>query len=191
MLTGDELSAALASLPVLTQSGVAYRIIHAKYAGSALSSIGSLKFGGRYNPPQAFEALYLASNPVTALQEVNAVVQTETGLLGIKGPPRILLSVDYQLQAILDICHPENQSVLETNLSELIAAWRPLNAEEIVASTQILGSAAYNLQSIEALKVPSARDLNTYSLVVFVNRLSDNSSLRVYDDSGIIDAQLP
>lgn len=191
MLTGDELSAALAGLPALSESGVAYRIVHAKYAASTLSSIGSLKFGGRYNPPQAFEALYLASNPVTALQEVNAVVQTEDGLLGVKGPPRILLSVDYQLQAILDICHPENQSVLETNLSELIAPWRPLNAEGQMALTQMLGTAAYNLQSIEALKVPSARDPNTNNLVVFVNRLSDNSFLRVYDDSGIIDARLP
>ncbi|WP_071925507.1 RES family NAD+ phosphorylase [Chroococcidiopsis thermalis] len=60
-----------------------------------------------------------------------------------------------------------------------------------MALTQTLGSAAYNLQSIEAIKVPSARDPNTYNLVVFVNRLSDNSSLRVYDDSGIIDARLP
>lgn len=62
-----------------------------------------------------------------------------------------------------------------------------------MAPTQTLGSAAYNLQSIEALKVPSARDPNTYNLVVFVNRLSssDNSFLRVYDDSGIIDARLP
>jgi RES domain-containing protein len=191
MLTGSELSEALASLPVQAHSGVAYRIIHAKYAGSALSSIGSLKFGGIYNPPQTFEALYLASNPIVALQEVNAVVQTETELLGVKGPPRILLSVDYQLQTILDICHPDNQSVLETNLSELIAPWRPLNAEGIMAPTQMLGTAAYNLQSIEALKVPSARDPNTYNLVVFFNRLWANSSLRVYDDSGIIDAKLP
>jgi len=64
MLTASELSEALASLPVQAESGVAYRIIHAKYATSALSSIGSIKFGGRYNSPQAFEALYLASNPI-------------------------------------------------------------------------------------------------------------------------------
>ncbi|AFY91105.1 hypothetical protein [Chroococcidiopsis thermalis] len=32
MLTGDELNVALAHLPVLTQSEVAYRIVHAKYA---------------------------------------------------------------------------------------------------------------------------------------------------------------
>jgi hypothetical protein len=55
----------------------------------------------------------------------------------------------------------------------------------------MLGTAAYNLQGIEALKVPSARDPNTHNLVVFVTRLSTNSSLQVYDDSGIIDAQLP
>lgn len=85
LLTGSELSTALTNLLVQPESGVAYRLIHAKYASSALSAIGSLKFGGRYNPPQAFEALYLASNPLTALQEVSAVIQTETGLLGVKG----------------------------------------------------------------------------------------------------------
>lgn len=191
MLTGNELTQALASLPLQEEAGVAYRIIHAKYADSALSSIGSLKFGGRYNPPQAFEALYLASNPVTALQEVNAVIQTEGGLLGVKGPPRILLSVDYNLQAILNICNPNTQSVLGTDLSELIAPWRPVNAQELIAATQMLGTAVYNSQNIEALKVPSARDPNTHNLVILVERLRSDSSLRVYDDSGIINAQIP
>lgn len=191
MLTGKKLSEALASLPVQQETGVIYRIIHAKYSGSALSSIGSLKFGGRYNPPQTFEALYLASDPVTALQEVNAIIQTERGLLGVKGPPRILLSVDYGLQAILDICNPNTQSVLETTLSELIFPWRPINAQRQLAPTQIFGTAVYDLQSIEALKVPSARDPNTYNLVILVERLKSDSSLRVYDDSSIINAQIP
>jgi RES domain-containing protein len=191
MLTGNELINTLVTLPVLSESGVAYRLIHAKYAGSALSSIGSLKFGGRYNPPQTFEALYLASNSVTALFEVNAVVQTASGLLGVKGPPRILLSIDYRLNAILDINNLDVQIALETSLPELIAPWRPINAQGIVAPTQMLGAAVYGLQSIEALKVPSARDPSTYNLVVFADRLVRNRSLRVYDDSGIIDAQLP
>ena len=191
MLTGNELINALGELPVLPESGVAYRLIHAKYAGSALSSIGSLKFGGRYNPPQAFEALYLASHPVTALAEVNAVVQTASGLSGVKGPPRILLSIDYRLSAILDLNNLDIQNALETSLPELIAPWRPINAQGIIAPTQMLGSAAYERRSIEALKVPSARDSSTVNLVVFADRLLGNSSLRVYDDSGIIDAQIP
>jgi len=52
----SELINTLASLRVVPESGVAYRLIHAKYSGTALSSIGSLKFGGRYNLPQTFEA---------------------------------------------------------------------------------------------------------------------------------------
>lgn len=191
MLTGSELTQALASLSLQEEAGVAYRIIHAKYADSALSSIGSLKFGGRYNPPQAFEALYLASNPVIALQEVNAVIQTASGLLGVKGPPRILLSVDYKLQAILDICAPDTQSVLEITLGELIAPWRAVNAQGHLALTQVLGTAVYDLQSVEALKAPSARDPNTHNIIVFVDRLRADSALRVYDDSGIINAQIP
>lgn len=159
MLTGDELINTLVTLPVSSEEGVAYRLIHARYAGNALSSIGSLKFGGRYNPPQTFKALYLASNPVTDLQEVNALVQTASGLLGVKGPPRILLSVDYKLNAILDINNLDIQSALETSLPEIIEPWRPINAQGIVAPTQRLGAAVYGLQSIEALKVPSARDI--------------------------------
>lgn len=191
MLTGNELINTLVTLPVLSEEGVAYRLIHAKYAASALSSIGSVKFGGRYNPPQTFEALYLASNPVTALQEVNALVQTTNGLFGVKGPPRILLSIDYRLNAILDINNLDIQIALEISLPELIEPWRPINAQGIVALTQKLGATVYSIQSIEALKVPSARDPSTYNLVVFPDTLAANSSLRVYDDSGIIDAQLP
>ncbi len=191
MLIGSGLIQALASLSVQEEIGVAYRVIHAKYAGSALSSIGSLKFGGRYNPPQTLELLYLANDPVTALQEVNAVIQTESRLLGVKGPPRILLSVDYRLQAVLDICNPNTQSVLKTTLTELIAPWRPVNAQGQLASTQILGTAVYDFKSIEALKVPSAREPKTHNVVIFVDRLRSNSLLRVYDDSGIINAQIP
>lgn len=66
-----------------------------------------------------------------------------------------------------------------------------MNAQGQIAPTQILGETAYNLQNIEALKVPSARDPNTYNLVIFPDRLTNNSLLRVYDDSGTINAQLP
>ena len=158
---------------------------------TALSSIGSLRTGGRYNVRGRFEALYLASSPVTALREVEVLVETADGLRGVKGPPRILLSVEYRLQAVLDLTDASAREALGTTLDELCAPWRPLDAAGQVAPTQLLGEVIRDDGSIEALRVPSARDRSTDNLVVLPDCLRDGSSLRVFDDSGLIDAHLP
>src|SRR5579884_2384745 len=115
MLRRDALVAAVQRLPTQPLEGVAFRLILARYAATALSSIGSLRAGGRYNMRGEFEALYLASSPVTALREVEALVETAKGLRGVKGPPRILLSVEYELQAVVDLTDPAVHDVLSTN----------------------------------------------------------------------------
>src|ERR671931_265359 len=97
MLRRDALVAAVQRLPTQPLEGVAFRLILARYAATALSSIGSLRTGGRYNVRGRFEAL----------------------------------------------------------------------------------------------RVPSARDPSTDNLVVLPDRLRAGSSLRVFDDSGLIDALLP
>src|SRR5213596_2561241 len=111
MLPRDALVVAARDISTGPRDGVAFRPILARYAATALSSIGSLRAGGRYNMRDQFEALYLASSPVTALREVEALVQTDGGLRGVKGPPRILLSVDYHLQAVLDLTEVAVQHV--------------------------------------------------------------------------------
>jgi RES domain-containing protein len=191
MLPRGALVVAVGALPTQAQRGLAFRLILARYAATALSSIGSVRAGGRYNMRGEFEALYLASSPVTALREVEALVETAEGLRGVKGPPRILLSVEYDLQAVVDLTEPAIQDVLDTNLAELCAPWRALNAAGLSAPTQLLGSVVHELSAIEALRVPSARDPSTDNLVVLPNRLHSSSTLRVFDDSGLIDARLP
>jgi len=190
VLTNNQLIAAVAALPTSSLTGLAFRVIFVRYLDTALSSIGSV-LGGRYNPPQAFQALYLTEESVTALLEVEALFKTGSKLRSIPKSPLIVLSIYYQLNAVIDITNFDNQQALATNLQELTGNWRLMNALGQIAPTQILGEAAYNLQTIEALKVPSARDPNSYNLIVFPDRLSANSSLRVYDDSGTINAQLP
>ncbi|CAN5796649.1 hypothetical protein BH24DEI2_BH24DEI2_03160 [soil metagenome] len=185
------LAASLQLRPTLPFVGVAYRLIHARYAATALSSIGSLRTGGRYNPRGAFEVLYLADSPVTALQEVEALVRTRAGLFPVKGPPRILLSVEATLFNTLDLTDPETQASLETNLQELTGDWVVAGSGETRAATQRLGEACYHLKLLEALKVPSARNPRAFNLAVFPDRLGADSSLRVFDESGLIDATLP
>ena len=103
MLAGRRLVEVLATLPTRPFTGVAYRLIPTKYAGTALSSIGSLRKGGRYNVKGALEVLYLAMDSMTALQEVNLIRLTHVALLSVKSSPRILLSVEATLQRVLDL----------------------------------------------------------------------------------------
>ncbi len=77
MLPRDALVVAARDISAGPRDGVAFRLILARYAATALSSIGSLRAGSRYDMRDQFEVLYLASSPVTALREVAAVVQTD------------------------------------------------------------------------------------------------------------------
>lgn len=191
MLTGQQLVTSLAALPTLSAQGVFFRLLHIKYQNTALSSIGSLRAGGRYNVAQVFSALYTSDTPITALRELKVLVETATGLIACKAPPYILLSIEYSLQTILDLTNPDNQNVLGTNVQELTGQWLPINLQGQPAPTQELATAAYNSQTIEALKVPSALDPNAYNVVIFPDKLSSGSFLKVYDDSGSITAKLP
>lgn len=166
-----------------------FRVIHAKYAATALSAVGSLRFGGRYNPAGNFEVLYLADSPVTALEEVEALLRSGSDLRGVKGPPRILLSVECRLQAVIDL--EESLTALNLQLSDITTPWRDSLRRGERPVTHTLGRLAHERGDIEALLFPSAKNPETFNLAVFPDRLLKGSSLRVFDDSGMIDARLP
>jgi RES domain-containing protein len=190
MLDNDPLILALESLPTVMLQGTTYRIIKNKYASSPLSTIGSLR-GGRYNPPDLFESLYIADTPNNALLEIGAMIRTHQGLVGVKCNPLLVLSLDYRLNRVLDLVEKTHQSVIETNLQELKASWRDVNAEGQMAATQKIGWAAYKMDRIEALKVPSAKIDGAYNLVIFPDKLTGNSFVQVHDDDGLILAGIP
>ncbi len=108
----------------------------------------------------------------------------------MKGPPRILLTIEYDLQAVVDMTESAAQYLLGTSVAELSAPWRALNAD-LPAATQVLGSVVHELSTIEALRVPLARGPSTDNLAIFPDRLHLTSTVRVFDDSGLIDASMP
>lgn len=75
--------------------------------------------------------------------------------------------------------------------SELCTPWRSLAAAGLVAPTQVLGEVVHDGEALDALSVPSARDPSADKPVVLPEGLRVGSSLRVFDDSGLIDAHLP
>lgn len=193
MLTREKLETTLPLLTTLPAVGIAFRAIHAKHASTALSSIGSFKNGGRYNIAQEFEVLYLSDNQLTALLEVEALVQTAAGLVGLKDQPRTLLCIEYRLNAMLDLTDPSIQSALSTNFQELTGHWISINANKQIAPTQQLGAAVHRLRNVDGLKYPSARNEipNSYNLAIFPDRLLGNCYLEVYDNSTTIKVRIP
>lgn len=166
-----------------------FKVIHAKYAATALSAVGSYRFGGRYNPAGSFEVLYLADSPVTALEEVEALLRSGEGLRGVKGPPRILLSVECDLGKFVNLS--ESLSALGLRLEALTSPWRDSLRRGETPVTHRLGTLAYERGDVEALLFPSTKNPATLNLAVLPDRLTEGSSLRVFDDSGMIEARMP
>lgn len=186
----EKLALALRNLPLTPLTQTFFRVIHAKYAATALSAVGSYRFGGRYNPAGSFEVLYLADNPVTALEEVEALLRTNDDLRGIKGPPRIVLSVECTFQHVVQLDGDALRD-LDLLLEDITRPWRESLRRNQTPVTHQIGQISFQRGNVEALLVPSARNPTTLNLAVFPDRLLEGSSLRVFDDSGMIDARLP
>ena len=80
---------------------------------------------------------------------------------------------------------------LSLTVGVLTEPWREQLRQGEVPLTHELGHACFERGDVEALLVPSAKNPQTRNLGVFPDRLAEESSLRVFDDSGMIDAQLP
>jgi len=189
MLNEPQLSAILKSLPTILFEGTLYRIIDAKHSASPLSAIGSTFDGGRYNPRRSFEALYLSFSETTAMAEVHGYSATAPDLTKMKGPPKMVLSVDCQIERVLDLCDLATQKQLGTNLTELLADWRFDHITHGINSvSQQLGIASFNLGTIQAIKVRSARDPKFDNIVIFPDRLVKGapSFFEVFDPFGIL-----
>lgn len=182
----ERLREALGGLVLSPAQGTAYRLTSVKYMTSPLATEGAIRAGGRYNKQGRFAALYLADTPATALAEVQMLKLTDNRLIGVKGPPKVLVSIDFTLQTVLNLNDPEVQAALETSSEELRADWvlRQQRGQRI--PTQDLGEAVYELGRVEALWAPSARLRGGSNLVVFPSRLQTGSRLTLYDPEGLL-----
>ncbi len=93
-------------------------------------------YGGRFTPKGAFETIYLAEDPVTAMAEVSGVLYSpEFPMPQTVQPPWVFVTVEGILVRVLDLTVTEVQSALVTNPQELTGAWRHIQAVEGEAPT--------------------------------------------------------
>jgi RES domain-containing protein len=152
-----------ADLPRRQFSGVVHRVVRAGI--DPLSTEGSRKAGGRYNPPGDFGALYASLEPETA----GAEVARGCRLRGID-PARFAAEdwweyeIELRAAAILDLT---DAAVLERlGLSPTAVTGTDLSVtREIGASARRAGYAG--------VLVPSAACAGGTNLVIFVDRLEE------------------
>jgi RES domain-containing protein len=125
-----------------------------------LSTDGSRLYGGRFNLP-GVPALYLAGAPAVAVAER---LQLGEALLEFQRfNPCLLVSVDVELQEVLDLTDRANRRKVGVTLVDLRADWR--GAIE-PTRTQELGQCARE-EGLEGVLYPSVLEPETVCLVVF------------------------
>lgn len=173
--------AKLQSLATAPKRGTFFRSIDLQYMTSPLSAVGSILEGGRYNHLGDFEVLYLADTQQTTLFETKAVYNHSGKVVGRRQPPRAMLSVDLELQVVLDLTSPDLQKALGVTLADLRAPWQLAQEEGRPIITQDIGAAA-RAANIEALLYPSAVIDDAVNIAIIVDRLRVGSHVTLYTD---------
>jgi RES domain-containing protein len=136
--------------------------------------------GARFTPQGGFDSVYLASDPITALAEVQAVIFLPGGPTPVQTPPLTVLSINGVVSQVLDLTDSTTLAVLETNEQEVSGAWWLARHPP----TQMLAQAAFDSKGIHGIKYRSARNTGGVNAVVFPERISGTDYLEVHDPHG-------
>ena len=144
--------------------------------------------GARFTPKGKFDSLYLASDPVTALTEVSALVALPGGPVPVRAAPLVIVSVDGVISRVLDLTDAAILAALGTNVQEITGTW----VKVADPPTQTLAQAAYDSGLIAGIQYPSAKHAGGVNLMVFPDRLTaaPNDYLEAYDPQGLISQRL-
>ncbi len=115
-------------------------------AEALLSTGASFSFGGRYNKPGEFGALYLSNNQQTCKAEKLRQVAGRRELL----PPQIVGWVEVDLGGVVDLTDESNLKKLDVPLGRLTDPLDTTLPREIGAAARSLGVRALLVQSAAA-----------------------------------------
>lgn len=160
-------------------SGILYRSSAPQYANSSdlLTGEGSRRFGGRWNPI-GVAAVYGSFTPQTAMAETLAFANYYQLPVHVS-MPRTFVAIEFDLGAVLDLTTGRNRQSLGISEQRLLECdWRREAERGDVPLTQAVGRSAHQA-GLEGILVRSAADPTGRNLVVFVENLHPESSLKV------------
>lgn len=155
-------------------TGTFYRVVRVEFIDQPLGTLGSKRFGGRYNLKGKFDVLYLSSDHALALKEASPG--------SLKFTPHLILSVTVRLKKVISLVSPELRSQIGVSIDELLVPWR--HDQDILgkeAITQRLGRLIRSTKRFEAIVYPSKVDPSRSNLAVFMDRLRKGSAIDLYD----------
>ena len=146
-----------------------------------LFSGGGARSGARFTPKGGPPSLYLATDPLTVLAEVNVVHEIDAGRTAyLVHQPYGIFCVKGIVPQVLDLTDPAIQTAVQTNDQELRGPWLRLQGRPGGAPTQLLGQAAFDTGLIGGIKYTTAKfgdpRENTENLLVFPDRLALNGA---------------
>lgn len=144
--------------------------------------------GARFTPPRSFDSIYMASDPITSLTEVWAVIMLPNGPVPAFSAPQVAISIDGILHELLDVTEAKSLKSLSTTIQEVTGPYATCQ----MPPTQILGQAAYDSGRIAGIKYGSARHPGGLNIVLFPDRirLAPGMYLAVHDPHGHLNQRL-
>ena len=147
-------------LPRSSLSAVGFRVIRAGL--DPLATTGSLKAGGRFNPPNEFSALYTSLAADTAVKEVARGLR-QRGIDPEQFPEGAwwVYELEVKLESVLDLTDAD---VLQKSGLQ----WDSLTGGDVSATRQVASEARE--RGYQALLVPSAAAADSKNLVIFLDK---------------------
>jgi RES domain-containing protein len=156
-----------ADLPRREFSGVVRRVV--RVGVDPMSTEGSRKAGGRYNPPGDFGALYAALEPETAAAEVARGLRLRgVDPAGFAADDWWEYEIELRAAPMLDLTDSDTLARLSLSLDALTAADAALTRE--------IGAKAHRA-GYAGLLVPSAARPGARNLVIFLDRLDETPAV--------------
>jgi RES domain-containing protein len=169
----------------LVQLAASSRPLHTMYQRAMPNKHASDPLGrkrpirpGRFNVAKGARVLYLGDDAVTCLHEAQ--------LLGLPPQAVIVVPVQCQLAAVVDLRLPKVQKLLQTTAAEINANFRTFLRQP--APSQALGEACATIRRIDGLLYASSARPGHHNLAVLEHALTPlRSRLIVSDPSGLSD----
>lgn len=194
-----DLPVIIATLPVQPYNRPCYRIVDfAILTGfdpmMPLYTLGPGYKGQRYTPKAGPNALYVAEDMMTAQAEyhrVDRIVLVADPTYLLLANPTVQLTIQVNLDRVLDLTDPTIQDALGTTIAELTGPWRKQMIKKLFCPTHVLAKAVYQHGTIQALRYPSARGNEFSNLVIWEERLLLPSFVQVKDSTGTLSVRIP
>lgn len=162
--------------------GAAYRVTTLDYPSPKSITLGegSYLYGGRWNAPGSFRAVYGSTEDTVAVAESRATADYAQVAQPFR-IPRLLVAIEFSLQAILDLTNVSIREQLRLTPDQLREEdWRKTQHAGRESLTQAIGRAVF-LNRGEGLLVPSARVPGGVNIAYFPENQRSGSRVTVLE----------